>query len=568
MATHYINAIPLSSMARIFPNAAPEGTPIADLSCLANEPLSFQVAYKLISNQVFTVGTYVQIESDLPISLYAVGYLPVLQTLDPANDDKYQPGLFGDILFPKQVNARIKAVRYPWETVYMEDDKTRLIARTDTWQGIWLTVNEGGKRQRAGRYPIKLTFRSMQDRAPLAELTLTVEVVGAVLPKQTLKYTNWFHCDCLCDMYGVEPFSERFWEIFANYVRKASLNGMNTLLTPCFTPPLDTPVGDERMTVQLVDVTVTDGEYSFDFSKLLRFMDIAMQNGIAYFEHSHFFTQWGAERAPKVMATVDGKYKRIFGWDTVAWGKKYTAFLHAYIGALLAFLKARGLDRNFIYHVSDEPGPKNRANYRRAKAALGDLLCGYTVCDALSHYEFYEDGTVTTPIVVTYHLDDFYGKAKNLWGYYTGGNASGGRPNRKLNTSGERNRMLGVQMYMYDLKGFLHWGYNYWYGLLSQSIMDPRTDPGVFSGGSPGSAFLVYPAANGDCLQSIRQKVFYEAVNDMRALQALEKRIGKRATRRFVLDFFGEVSFEKLLGTPERLLAFRAALNAEIAKYL
>lgn len=568
MATHYINAIPLSSMARIFPNAAPEGTPIADLSCLANEPLSFQVAYKLISNQVFTVGTYVQIESDLPISLYAVGYLPVLQTLDPANDDKYQPGLFGDILFEKQVNARIKAVRYPWETVYMEDDKTRLIARTDTWQGIWLTVNEGGKRQRAGRYPIKLTFRSMQDRAPLAELTLTVEVVGAALPKQTLKYTNWFHCDCLCDMYGVEPFCERFWEIFANYVRKASLNGMNTLLTPCFTPPLDTPVGDERMTVQLVDVTVTDGEYSFDFSKLSRFMDIAMQNGIAYFEHSHFFTQWGAEKAPKVMATVDGKYKRIFGWDTVAWGKKYTAFLHAYIGALLAFLKARELDKRFIYHVSDEPDPKNRANYRRAKAALGDLLCGYTVCDALSHYEFYEDGTVTTPIVVTYHLDDFYGKAKNLWGYYTGGNASGGRPNRKLNTSGERNRMLGVQMYMYDLKGFLHWGYNYWYGLLSQSIMDPRTDPGVFSGGSPGSAFLVYPAANGDCLQSIRQKVFYEAVNDMRALQALEKRIGKRATRRFVLDFFGEVSFEKHLGTPERLLAFRAALNAEIAKYL
>lgn len=568
MATHYINAIPLSSMARIFPDAAPEGTPIAELSCLANEPLSFQVAYKLISNQVFTVGTYVQIESDLPISLYAVGYLPVLQTRDPANDDKYQPGLFGDILFPKKANARIKAVRYPWETVYLEDDKTRLIARTDTWQGIWLTVNEDGKRQKAGRYPIKLTFCSMKDRSPLAELTLTVEVLGAVLPKQTLKYTNWFHCDCLCDMYGVEPFSERFWEIFANYVKKASLNGMNTLLTPCFTPPLDTPVGDERMTVQLVDVTVTDGEYSFDFSKLSRFIDIAMQNGMEYFEHSHFFTQWGAENAPKIMATVDGKYKRIFGWDTVAWGKKYTAFLHAYITALLAFLKARGLDRNFIYHVSDEPDPKNRANYRRAKAALGDLLCGYTVCDALSHYEFYEDGTVETPIVVTYHLDDFYGKAKNLWGYYTGGNASGGRPNRKLNTTGERNRMLGVQMYMYDLKGFLHWGYNYWYGILSQSIMDPRTDPGVFSGGSPGSAFIVYPAADGDCLQSIRQKVFYEAVNDMRALQALEKRIGKRASRRFVLDFFGEVSFEKHLGTPDRLLAFRAALNAEIAKYL
>ena len=565
---HYINAIPLSSMARIFPEAEPKDTPVSRLSCLANEPLSFQVAYKLISDRLFTVGVYVQIECDLPISIYSVGYLPVLQTRDMSLDDSYRSGLFGDILLPKRTNPGIKEVRYPWESIYLEDDKTRLIARTDSFQSIFLTLNEKGKRQKAGRYPVRLSFLSLEDRSVLAEVTLTVDVIGALLPKQTLMYTNWFHCDCLCDTYGVEPFSERFWEIFANYVEKATLNGMNTLLTPCFTPPLDTPVGEERMTVQLVDVTVTNGEYSFDFSKLSRFMDIAMENGIQYFEHSHFFTQWGAKSAPKVMATVDGKYKRIFGWDTVAWGKRYKAFLQAYIKALLAFLKARGLDKRFIYHVSDEPEPKYHADYRRAKAGIGSMLDDYIVCDALSHYEFYEDGTVTTPVVVTYHLDDFYGKAKNLWGYYTGGSASRGRPNRKLNNSGERNRMFGVQMYMYELEGFLHWGYNYWYGVLSQSMMDPRTDPGIFSGGCPGSAFIVYPAADGECLQSIRQKVFYEAVNDMRALKALEKRVGKRATRKFVLDFFGKVDFEHLLGTPDELLAFREALNAEIAKHV
>ena len=43
------------------------------------------------------------------------------------------------------------------------------------------------------------------------------------------------------------------------------------------------------------------------------------------------------------MATVDGKYKRVFGWNTVAWGKKYTEFLHAYIPSLLRFLKAEKL---------------------------------------------------------------------------------------------------------------------------------------------------------------------------------------------------------------------------------
>lgn len=237
MATHYIRAILQNSMAHIFPDTDPEGTPPTHLSRLANEPLSFSVAYKLISDRAFNEGVYLEIESELPISLYAVGYLPVLQTRDPDNDDCYRAGLFGDILFPKKVNPPIKELAYPWATLYMEDDKTRLIARTDSWQSVLLTVNESGKRQRAGSYPIKLTFRSVVDRSPLAEVGLSVEVVGASLPKQRLKYTNWLHCDCLCDMYGIEPFSDRFYEILADYVKKASQNGMNTLLTPCFTPP-------------------------------------------------------------------------------------------------------------------------------------------------------------------------------------------------------------------------------------------------------------------------------------------------------------------------------------------
>ncbi len=128
--------------------------------------------------------------------------------------------------------------------------------------------------------------------------------------------------------------------------------------------------------------------------------------------------------------------------------------------------------------------------------------------------------------------------------------------------------MLGVQMYMNDIKGFLHWGYNYWYGPLSQGIADPRTEPGVFSGGNPGSAFIVYPATDGTCLESIRQKVFYEAVNDMRALTRLETLWGKRNTHRFVEDFFGKVTFNTHLGSPERLLAFRALVNEKIAELL
>ena len=570
MAIHEINTVVVSTMEKLFPEKAPEDTGLRALSCLANEPLSFAVAYRLNSNQAFVVGTHVRIESELPISLYAVGYVPVLQTRDAMLDDSFRPGLFGDMLLPKKTNPKVKTIRYPWEDIYLEEDTTRLFARSDSWQSIFLTVNEEERRLRGGAYPVKLSFHSIKDDAKLGECELTVEIVDATLPKQSLLYTNWFHCDSLCDMYGVEPFSDRFYEIFCDYVKKAVKNGMNTILTPAFTPPLDTPIGEERMTVQLVGVTVERGTYSFDFSGLARFIEAAMACGIRYFEHSHLFTQWGALHAPKVMATVNGKYRRLFGWETDGAGKKYIDFLRAYLKALIPFLKERGLDRRFLYHISDEPGPKSHESYRRAKTGIADLLQGYTLCDALSHYEFYEDGTVSTPIVATHCVKDFLGRAKNLWVYYTGGLAKGGMPNRKLNTTGERNRMLGIQMYMCEAKGFLHWGYNYWYGPLSQGIINPTIDPAYFSGGSPGSAFLVYPAADGSCIESIRQKVFYDAVNDMRALIRLERLIGKRAARAFVNDYFGEVTFETHLGSAARLLEFRRLLNerikAEVAK--
>lgn len=569
MENKRIKTVVTSSLAKIFPELDPKDTPLTYLSGLRNEPLSFQVAYKLDSEKDFCEGVYVKIDTALPTSLYSVGFVPVLQTRDPLLDDSFRPGLFGDILLPKKTNPRLKKSPYPWgEAFSLEDDAVRLVARTDSWQTLWLTVNENGKHLKSGSYPVRITFHSMKDDSVFGECGLVVDIIGTSLPKQNFKYTNWFHCDCLCDMYDVELFSERFWKIFADYVEKASRNGMNTILTPCFTPPLDTPVGDERMTVQLVGITLEDGKYSFDFSMLDRFIDIATKNGIEYFEHAHFFSQWGAKKTPKIMATVDGRYKRIFGWDTAAWGKKYKTFLESYIPALITYLKEKGLDKNFIYHVSDEPEPWAHADYLRAKRTLGNLLDGYTICDALSHYEFYEDGTVETPIVNIPHIKDFYGKAKDFWAYYTGHRCTGGFSNRKINTSSERNRMFGVQLYMHDIKGFLHWGYNYWYGVLSQGISNPCTDPGIFSGGGPGSSFIVYPAANGSCLQSIRQKVFYEALNDMRALKTLERLIGKRETRKFVTDNFGEITFDTHLGNADRILSFRKSVNEKIANSL
>ena len=557
-----------SSLERLIPESAPRALSTEGLSCLSNEPFSFQIAYRLASDRPTADTVHVRIESELPISLFSVGYVPVLQAGEVGLDDTFRPGLMGDPLYRKRVNPKIlKKYSDPKTYDVIEDDPTHLHARSESWMGIWITVNENGRRLGGGVYPIRAVFYSSKGKE-LGDASLSLRVIPASLPKQKLKYTNWLHSDCLADVYGIEPFCERFWEIFASFVREGVRHGANMLLTPCFTPALDTPIGEERRTVQLVGVTLRGGEYSFDFHLLDRYLEIARSEGVEYFEHSHFFTQWGAAHAPKVMATVNGKYKRIFGWDTVSWGKKYTAFLSAYIPALLSHLKEKGLDRLFMFHVSDEPEEKNLATYRRARAVLGKLLDGYPVGDALSSYKYYADGTVTTPIAITDHAGEFYGRTEHLWTYYTGGQCKGGFSNRKLNCSGERNRMLGVQMYMHGIEGFLHWGYNFWYDRLSSGVSDPRADACFYLGANPATSYSVYPALNGTCIPSTRQKVFYEGICDLRALLCLERRIGKKKTRELVESFFGSVTFATHPGSAERLLAFRQVLNEKIASLL
>ena len=565
MSDFSVKTVVLSSLYRVFPEVSPEGGEIKTLSCMKNEPLSFQIAYKFLKENEIAMPFNLKIETDLPISLYSEGAVPVLQTTNPNMEDRYRAGLFYDMLLPKEVNPKLKHTGYPWcLDYYFDGHGVQLHAMSDSWSALWLTVNENEKSVVPGKHPINFKFYSKLGNELVGECELTVDVIDTKLPAQKLIYTNWFHCDCLSDTYGVELFSERFWDIFRNFVSAAAKNGMNMLLTPCFTPPLDIPVGLERQTAQLVQVEVVGGEYKFDFSLLKRYIDEAKKCGIKYFEHSHLFSQWGAKYAPHIMATVDGKYKRIFGWESKASGKKYSDFLHAYLPKLFDFLKEQGLEHKMMFHISDEPSEKMKVDYCKAKAVVEDLLKGQMCGDALSHYEYYKEGIVSTPIVSTGTIHDFKGKCKNLWAYYTGGQCTDGMSNRKMNCSPWRNRMLGVQLYSYNVKGFLQWGYNYYYDLLSKGVFDPTTNACGLLGGNSGTAFFVYPSTNGDCIQSIRQKVFYDGLNDMRALQLLERKIGRTKTIDFVKKHYGEVDFHTDAESEEKLLSFRLALNEEI----
>jgi len=313
-------------------------------------------------------------------------------------------------------------------------------------------------------------------------------------------------------------------------------------------------------------VRVTDDGYAFDFSLLRRFVTLALENGITCFEHCHLFSQWGAGCAINVYGERDGKEERIFGWDTSATDPAYVAFLQSYLRAFLTFAEEMGIADDLLFHISDEPAEEHRENYAAAISIVSEVLEGKRIGDALSSYEFYRNGLVRLPIVDTAFADDFDGKCDNMMLYYTGGEKQPGLSNRLLTNAPSRTRVLGLHLYRYRAKGFLHWGYNYNYGRLSQGLFDPATDP-CFYKNIPGVTYLVYGGRGCEPLPSLRERQMCEAINDYRALRLLESRIGYDAVMRICTEVMGgEINILTLPQNDTVLLTLRERINRELAR--
>src|SRR5690625_7795629 len=75
---------------------------------------------------------------------------------------------------------------------------------------------------------------------------------------------------------------------------------VTVVLTPTRTPPLDTAEEHTRPVVQLVGITDTGAGYTFDFSRLDRWLGICRDLGMRSLEIAHLFTQWGARFTPAI----------------------------------------------------------------------------------------------------------------------------------------------------------------------------------------------------------------------------------------------------------------------------
>ena len=532
----------LSSLNKVFKDTEPNFTEFCSFSSLKNENFSFQIAL-LAENKSETT---VQVSLDSPlaedIKIYFVRNIPA-GTNGFDNSDSFHYDLnrkeFPDLLEP--ISDSVKLKKGEWNALWVEYKPTAQVS---------------------GEYDIKVKITAGES---VTQKEFKLNIIDKELPKQELLYTNWFHNDCLCTYYDVDVFSDEYWEIVEKYIKNAGERGMNMILTPVFTPPLDTAVGGERPTVQLVKVEKKNGKYTFDFENFEKYVELCVKHGIEAFEISHFFTQWGATSAPKVVATVNGKEKRIFGWDTKATGKAYSEFLESFAKAFKKEVKKLGIKDRCWLHVSDEPNEEQVKNYKKSAELLHGLFPTFKSLDALSHIDYYRQGIVKTPICTEETADIFRAEVKNFWTYHCCCQVAEFAPNRLFSQPSQRSRVLGVLLYKYDAKGFLQWGHNFWYAQYSKHPIDPYkvTDAG---GSFPsGDSFVVYPGKNGEPLNSLRNLVFADALQDLRALRLLEK----LTSRKYVLNLIEKdldipLSFKNYPHEQSWLLNLRKEVNEAI----
>lgn len=492
-----------SSLVRNYPSTLKNQKQLPKIETFLNARFSFQVVMRMENEKrPQSVKVKVNGPSGWSIRVRRVGYVPVPHHNIPLQGSRsdieglgHIPGYVPDPLFEEDT-----VLLPPFET-----------------HSFWISV-QPGHNARPGSYSIHVQV--IPEQGPEKAYAIRVKLHNITLEKRKhFAVTNWFYADALIDWYKTNLFDRRFWNIFPCYVKNMVEHGQDTLYVPAFTPPLD---GIKRPT-QLVRVTrIAKDKYRFDWRDVRKYINLARRCGIQHFEWNHLFTQWGAVNAIRVYANQGQDEKLLWSPSISATSGTYRRFLAQYLSELHRFLSAENILKKSFFHVSDEPSGRHIDNYRKARALLKELAPWMKVMDALSDIEYGRRQLTDTPVASIIHAPDFIKEDIQCWAYYCCNPPGRKYLKRLLDTPLTTIAMHGFLLYRWPFKGFLHWGYNYWYQSQTRNLIDPYTvqDGMLWPLWPFGDTFMVYPGTDGP-IDSIRWEIFGESLQDYSLLQTL-----------------------------------------------
>ena len=531
----------IHSLKKFFPDDVPQEKTKRGIA-FENERHHFQL-YCYSDKILFHCSLKVKGDIEKCVTVRKVDVVPVYLANYDVRDDyvlSTKTGLYPDVLSP------------------IENGKITVVAEKTTM--FWVTVE--------GDLPVgehTLQFELFDENGVcFAETSYQLNVMPKRLPKADIFVSTWIHYDCLCAKSRVKFCSKEFYKVLDNTLDVYVKSGNNAIYVPIFTEAEVRNKKTQRPILQLIDIAFENGAYCFDFTRFDEFIKFCDTRGVEYFEFSHLFTQEGAKYPPEILIKKGKRTVKGFGFLNEDAEKKYLDFLEEFLTAFVKHLKALGIGKRCYFHLSDEPRKEDLEQYKRLYLFVKKILGEYKIIDALSDYEFVEEGCIDVPFVKNMYAGDFIGKNAPFGVYYCCGQNRNYVSNRYLSMPSLRNRILGYQLYLNRAYGFLHWGFNYYYTERSEREVDPYRETDAGCAYPSGDAFIVYPVKDG-YLNSLRGEVFGDAIQDYRSLLLLEEKIGRDAVVA-ILKEYGLSGYTDYPRDDLKFLQIRERIYSEITK--
>ena len=431
----------------------------------------------------------------------------------------------------------------------------------DGWtQSLWVSVTVP-KGTPPGEYKGTLAIDLVDKRREKHhfDVPITATVWPLTLPdKLHLHHTEWFWPTTLANYYHLEHWSEPHWAWIEKAAVDLARHHNDIILTPL---------------TELIGRTRTASGLKCDFTRFDRWVKLFKKHGVDWIEGAHVAGRgggWESDFVWRRFSMMDGSGKPVDTSRQRMSDAEFEPHLESFLKAVHAHVKKMGWGDTYVQHVADEPIPVNESSWMNLAGKVRQWLPGVRTIDAVEtdSLEGYVDWRV--PQIQEITPERKRHPKEDLWSY-TCLVPQGHYPNRFLDYPSIRNRILFWLSFTYDLKGFLHWGYNSWrawQGVPADIPISPWQDA---SAGSiycadrnplpAGDPHIVYPGKNSIC-SSIRWEVVRKGFEDFEYLymlqQAAEGRVresGRRGAPQRAPDSRATSAARKLLNRVRTELA-------------
>jgi hypothetical protein len=411
----------------------------------------------------------------------------------------------------------------------------QIAVMADQAQPLWIEIHVPAA-ARAGDYQGKLTVASKNGSL---EIPLELHVWDFEVPTDRhLSVINWWRFPG--PGFGdIEPYGEEYWDLLRRFC---------SFLVEHRQTDIQTSIG------LIQETGDSQYGYSYDTSRLERYAKVAFQAGIRQI-HLHSVGRRTAELTDpgSRIEPVESNLWRLSAWEET--------------------IRRRDWRGRFLVSISDEPFIHHEESY----AAMVDRVhraAPHVRCIEAVEAEYL--GALDVYVPKLSHLNLWYPRFERvqregaeLW-FYTCCHPVGRYPNRFLDQSLLKVRVLHWINYLYDLDGYLHWGLNQF------AAGDPYTQEALSKGLPLGDRAIAYPGTNG-LLGSLRFSAMRDGLQDYEYLWVLEnelseikQRTGKEAfwldPRQRPLELCRRVvwSFYDYTRDPEVMFNTRQAIAREI----